>query len=374
MNNNINKKIFICATEQSGDNIGEKILEKLIKKYPMLIIDGVGGAKMKPFMQNQFYSLKDFKSMGIIEILFSIKKYLKIINSLSKYIAKHKYDLIITIDSPDFNYPLSKKIKKYQQDTNIIHFVAPTVWAWRSSRAKKFAKVYNEIFTLFPFENKFFEKHNLKSTCIGHPIYYIKNNSNLVKTKNNVAFLPGSRIGEIKSLFMYYQFAYEQLMKMNSKLQIFIPTLPHLREEIIERTKKWKMDTIIIMDDKKMENYFLKTKIALVCSGTASLEIAKRGIPQLVIYKLNYFTELIARFFIRIKFANILNILENKMIIPEITNSNLKKNIFIKQFDKLLLDEKSNSKQIEEVSRAISKIELLNPPFEIAAQGIKKFL
>ena len=181
-------------------------------------------------------------------------------------------------------------------------------------------------------------------------------------------------MGEIKSLFVYYQLAYEQLMRMDSKLQIFIPTLPHLREEIIERTKKWKMDTIIIMDDKKMENYFLKTKIALVCSGTASLEIAKRGIPQLVIYKLNYITELIASFFIKIKFANILNILENKMIIPEITNSNLKKNIFIKQFDNLLLDEKSNSKQIEEVSRAISKIELLNTPFEIAAEGIKKFL
>jgi lipid-A-disaccharide synthase len=181
-------------------------------------------------------------------------------------------------------------------------------------------------------------------------------------------------MGEIKSLFMYYQLAYEQLMRMNSKLQIFIPTLPHLREEIIERTKKWKMDTIIIMDDKQMENYFLKTKIALVCSGTASLEIAKRGIPQLVIYKLNYFTELIASFFIRIKFANILNILENKMIIPEITNSNLKKNVFIKQFNNLLVDEESNYKQIEKVNKAISKIELLKPPFEIAVEGIKKFL
>ena len=153
LKNNLTKKIFICATEQSGDNIGRNLIEKLKKIFPSIIIEGVGGAKMKPFMQNQFFSLKDFKSMGIIEILFSIKKYLKIINSLSKYIAKHKYDLIITIDSPDFNYPLSKKIKKYQQDTNIIHFVAPTVWAWRANRASKFAKVYNEIFTLFPFEN-----------------------------------------------------------------------------------------------------------------------------------------------------------------------------------------------------------------------------
>ena len=111
MKNNIHKKIFVCATEQSGDNIGEKILEKLIKKYPMLLIDGVGGAKMEPFMQNQFYSLKDFKSMGIIEILLSIKKYLKIINSLSKYIAKNKYDLFITIDSGNISHSLFKIIK-----------------------------------------------------------------------------------------------------------------------------------------------------------------------------------------------------------------------------------------------------------------------
>ena len=134
------------------------------------------------------------------------------------------------------------------------------------------------------------------------------------------------------------------------------------------------MSTIIIIDEKQIENYFLKTKIALVCSGTASLEIAKRGIPQLVIYKLNYFTELIASFFIRIKFANNLNILENNMIIPEITNSNLKKNVFIKQFNKLLVDEKSNNQQIEKANKAISKIELLKPPFEIAVEEIKKFL
>jgi len=374
LRNNFSKKIFICATEQSGDNIGGKILEKLVNNYPFLIIDGVGGSKMKPFMQNQLFSLKDFKSMGIIEILFSIKKYLDIISILSKYIHRNKYDLIITIDSPDFNYLLSKKIRKYQNNSKIIHFVAPTVWAWRPNRAKKFSKVFDEIFTLFSFENKFFEKYNLKSTCIGHPIYYIKNNSNLFKIKNNVAFLPGSRMGEIKSLFIYFQLAYDQLIKINPDLQIFIPTLPHLKEEIKKRTKKWNIDTIITIEHKEIENYFLRTKIALVCSGTASLEIAKRGIPQLVIYKLNYFTEIIVRFFIRIKFANILNILENRMIIPEITNSNLKKNVFIQKFKNLLIDEKSNSKQIEQVNNVISKIELLKPPYEIAVEGVKKFL
>ena len=373
MKKNLNKKIFISATEQSGDNIGEKIIEKLIKKHPYLIVEGVGGHGMKPYMHNQFYSLKDFKSIGIIEILFSITKYLKIINYLSKFVSNNHYDLIITIDSPDFNYPLIIKIRNYGNNSKIIHIVAPTVWAWRASRAKKFAKIFDEIFTLFSFENKYFEKYNLKATCIGHPIYYINNCAHINLRKDNIAFLPGSRLGEINSLFMFYQLAYEQLVKKDLNLQIFIPTLPHLENEILHKIKLWKIKTIVTTDKSIIENYFLKTKFALVCSGTASLEVAKRGIPQLVIYKLNYFTEIALKFFIKIKFANIINIMENKMIIPEIINSRLKKDIFLKKFNDLLFNEKLNDIQIFEVNKVISKIVKSRPPFEIAAEEIKKF-
>ena len=109
---NKKKQIFICATEQSGDNIGASIISELLKIYPHLIFEGVGGSKMKPYMKKQFYSLKDFKSLGVFEIIFSIKKYINIINFLVKLIIKNKYDLILTIDSPDFNYPLVNKIRK----------------------------------------------------------------------------------------------------------------------------------------------------------------------------------------------------------------------------------------------------------------------
>ena len=374
MKNNFVKKIFICATEQSGDNIGKNILEKLIVYYPSLIVDGVGGSEMKPYMRNQYYSLADFKSMGIVEILFSIKKYIKIINILSKLIISRKYNLIITIDSPDFNYPLSKKIRNYGYSGKIIQVVAPTVWAWRAYRAKQFAKIFDELLTLFKFENKFFEKFSLNVTCIGHPIHYIKNQSNLLNEKNMIAFLPGSRLGEIKSLFPYYQLAYEQLLQINLDYKIFIPTLPHLENEILHRIKKWKIITIVTTKKNEIENYFLKTKTALVCSGTASLEIAKRGIPQLIIYKLNILTEFIASFLVKVKYANIINILENKMIIPELTNSKLKKIIFIKKFNDLIINEKLNDIQIIEVNKVISKIQMSKPPIEIACERIKAFL
>ena len=283
-----NKKIFVCATEQSGDNIGEKILKDLKIKYSSIVINGVGGSKMNQFMNKQYYSIKNFHSMGIIEILFSIKKYLKMINSLSDHIIKEKYDLLITIDSPDFNFPLAKKIKKIGFNGKIIHIVAPTVWAWRESRAKKFSEIFDVIFTLFDFENKYFEKYNLKSICIGHPIFYIKKSNKNMHKKNFIAFLPGSRKGEIKSLFKYFQMAYEHLSINNSNLSIFIPTLPHLKKQIQHLTKEWNINTEITTNNKEIEYFFSKSKIALVCSGTATLEIAKRQIPQLIIYKFNF--------------------------------------------------------------------------------------
>tara|TARA_B100000965_G_scaffold357844_1_gene336829 strand:- start:671 stop:1792 length:1122 start_codon:yes stop_codon:yes gene_type:complete len=366
-------KLFIVATEQSGDNIGYSVLKELKKHYPYLKIDGIGGELMKPLMRNQFFSLKDFKSIGIVEIIFSIKKYINIINFLAKLIIKNKYDLILTIDSPDFNYPLVNKIRKKGFNKKIFHIVAPTVWAWRQYRAKKFAKVYNHMFTIFNFENSFFEKYKLKSTFVGHPIFYIKKNSNKFK-KNLVAFLPGSRLGEIKSLFIYFELAYEKLLDSNYKYHIFIPTLPHLKKEIINRTKKWKLKTIITTKKNEIENYYSKTNIALVCSGTASLEIAKREIPQLIIYKLNYFTELIASFLIKIKYANIVNIIENKMIIPELVNSKLNKRNFKIKFEDLLKNKKSNSKQIIESRKIIRKLIQKKSPYKKIVDVIIKII
>ena len=130
------------------------------------------------------------------------------INELSKLIIKNQYDAVITIDSPDFNYPLAKKIRKKGYKGKIIQVVAPTVWAWRKYRSKTFSEVFDKMLTLFPFENKYFQKYNLNTTCIGHPIFYIKNNSKLYNNKY-IAFLPGSRMGEVKSLIEYFTLASE---------------------------------------------------------------------------------------------------------------------------------------------------------------------
>ena len=146
------QKIFICCTEQSGENICFNILKRINKKN--YIIDGVSGKESEKFLKNKFFDISDFKSIGFFEILLSLNKYIKMIHKLSDVIVDKKYDLVICIDSPDFNYNLAKNIRKKGFKKKIIQIVAPTVWAWRKKRAEKFAKYYDEIFTLFKFENK----------------------------------------------------------------------------------------------------------------------------------------------------------------------------------------------------------------------------
>ena len=373
MNSHNYKNVFICATEQSGDNIGSCIINELLIKNKNIKFDGVGGSKISPFLNKQYFSLHDFKSIGIFEIILSLKKYIKMIIFLSKKIISNNYDLIITIDSPDFHYPLINRIRKKKYNKKVIQIVAPTVWAWREYRAKKFAKVFDEIFILFNFENSYFSKFGLKTTFIGHPIFYIKN-TNKTKKDNIIAFLPGSRLGEVKKLFTFFQIAYEQLLIINPNITIFIPTLPHLEKIISSFVDKWKIKTIISTDKILIEKYYLNSKIALVCSGTASLEIAKRNIPQLVIYKINIFTEIILKIFVKVRYANIINVIANKMIIPELTNSNLTKKKFIKYFVKLVTDFDSNEKQIVLIKSFLNQLETKQPPFTIAAKKINKYL
>ena len=368
---NKNTKIFICCTEQSGDNIAYNILKRI--KLDNIQVDGVCGSKAEKFYHNKYYDIRDFKAMGIFEVIFSLKNYINKINFLANKIMTNKYDLIITIDSPDFNYQLVKKIRKYKFSKNIVHIVAPTVWAWRPQRAKKFSIIYDEILTLFKFEESFFNKHGLKTSFIGHPIFHIKPQTKN-NTKNFISFLPGSREKEINTLLPYYEIAYKFLIETNSNYKIFIPTLPHLKNIIINKTKHWKIKTIILTDIDEIEKYFDKVYISITCSGTAAIEIAKRNIPQLVIYKFNFFTIIMIKLFVKVKFANLFNIFANKMIIPELVNFNLTKKNFIKEFKSLINDKERNNLQILDINKNIFNFESDVSPYDISVKKIMKFL
>ena len=363
----IKKRIFICCTEQSGENICFNILKRLDLKN--ITVDGVCGSSSSKYLSNKFYDISEFKSIGLIEVLFSIKKYFKMINFLKNKILINNYDLIICIDSPDFNYHLVKSLRKKSFSNKIIQIVAPTVWAWRKKRAKKFAKIYDEIFLLFEFEKKYFRFPNFTSTFIGHPIFHIKKRDKICDFKF-ISLLPGSRENEINKIFPYLDYIDDYIHNKNLKWQIFIPTLPHLKKIIIKKTKKWKTKTIISDDIISFDKYYENVFISITCSGTATLEIAKRNIPQIVIYKLNYLTEKILKIFVSVRNACLINIISNKNIIPEIVNSNLTKKNLISSFNELLNNDKLRSDQIANVNKYLPNILANKSPYEVSVKRI----
>ncbi len=364
-------KIFVCCTEQSGENICSNILSRMnTDKYKF---DGVCGKQSEKYISNKIYDLSEFKSIGLFEIILSISKYLKMIRRLKNYIIKNDYDLVLTIDSPDFNFNLVNQLRKSNYKNKIIHVVAPTVWAWRFYRARKFANIFDEIFLLFNFEKKYFDYDNLKKTFIGHPIYHIKKRDNK-KNFKYISFLPGSRQNEVLKLIKYFNYIEDHIYKSNLNYKIFIPTLPHLASLIKEHTKHWKTETIILTDINKFNEYYQDVYISITCSGTASLEIAKRNIPQIVIYKLNYFTEILIKPFVKVKYANLINIISNQMIIPEVVNSNLNEKVLLNNFSNLFNDRKKQETQINSINMYLKEIVNDFSPYDASVNRITKLI
>ena len=183
--------------------------------------------------------------------------------------------------------------------------------------------------------------------------------------------MPGSRDNEINKLFPYLEYIYNYLLTNNIKeFKIFIPTLPHLVDKLTLLTKDWKIETIISINSEKNEKLYDDVFISVTCSGTASLEISKRMIPQIVFYKLNFFTYYIFSLLVSVRFANILNILSNQMLITEVVNRNLNKKNLLEAFDILLNDQNFRDKQILAIKKYLPEIQSKTNPYDICEKRI----
>ena len=166
-------RIVILATEPSGDFLGAKLIKNL-KKNKKAVISGVGGEQMKVEGFQSWIQINQFNAIGIFEVLIRIVKFLKLFKFIQKKILDFKPDILITIDSPSFSYRIVKRLQFLRNKTKFIHYVAPTVWAWKSYRARIFSELYDQMFTLFDFEPKYFKKFGLETNFVGHQIFFDK--------------------------------------------------------------------------------------------------------------------------------------------------------------------------------------------------------
>ena len=350
MNNRIVKKrikVYLIATEPSGDVIGSNLIKSLKKEKKIKVkIYGIGGTKMiSSGLVKSLFPIKKLSIFGIFEIIPNIFNIFNLLNKTEKDLIKTKPNLLVTIDSPDFNFRILKRISKKIPFTKKIHYVAPTVWAWRSGRAKYLSNYVDKLLTILPFENKYFTKHNLNTKFVGHPIYEIEKNKKInkknlyikYKIKNGskiISFLPGSRLSELKkSLPVLIETINIIRNHSNFKIHVLFYILPHLRKYF----NKYKFNfSYSLINEIDKYDAFKISNAAISSSGTVAVELSYFNIPTIVIYKLNFLSYLIVKTFVKIKYANLLNILENKYIIPEFLQFKCRPELVAKELLKLI--------------------------------------
>lgn len=322
------KKLFIIAGERSGDLLGSKILKQIDRdKFE---IDGIGGDLMASEGLNSLFPIDELSVMGIFEILPRLLKLIHRINQTARYIISTEQDIVLTIDSPDFCFRVMKKVNKLDVDNRIrkVHFIAPSVWAYRKGRAKNIARIYDRLFCILPFEPPYFEKYGLKTIFVGHPIFdsdsyeYEFNDSDVEYNENSkiISVTVGSRKSEIKTLLPIAVNVIKNLQKFYNFEYKFIAT-NNTHGIIEEYFKKNPLNNIEIISDLYEKNLTIKNSfMALAKSGTNTLEIAAYSVPMVVMYSFNFLTNVVGRFLkykSNIKYVNIINILNNREIIPE---------------------------------------------------------
>ena len=342
-------KIFIVAGEESGDKLGSAIIDGLrdaLEFSPIFV--GIGGTGMESRGMNSIFPMSDLSVMGFLEIAFQYQNLKKRLNQTVSAILDEQPDILLTIDAPEFCFRVAKKIKFLNRNIPIVHYVAPTVWAWRPKRAKKISQFIDHVLALFPFEPRYFHDVGLSCDFVGHPIISETRASeeNVAELRKEyslkdgpiVLCLPGSRKSEVDQLMPVFGQTLKKFSYILPEASFILPSTPDIFEHSKKYLKYMPKDIIFLtpegigvekyLDLKKAS--FKISNLALAASGTVSLELAANDTPMVIGYDMNFLSGWVISSLLRTDTVNLVNLITDNRNIPECIGSNLNvENLFL---------------------------------------------
>ena len=319
------KKVFILTGEPSGDKLASTVIFKLKKKNPNDKYLCVGGTHLNSLGIESIFDLNEITYIGFTNVLLNIFKIKKKINKTVDEIIKFNPDILFSVDSPDFTLRVGAKVKKINNNIKLIHYVAPQVWIWRESRVKNFKKFVDHMLLLFNFEKKYFDKENIRNTFVGHPLLEqnkklkIDLSSLINKDKRIISLFAGSRNSETNVLLPILCNFIKLMNKNFNDYDFIFHATDENKEQIVSFLKNNSLNNIQVVSEENIKHEILsRSVLAVAKSGTVSLEICNAKIPSIIIYKINIINYLIMKSLVKVKYANIINIINNKEVIPEL--------------------------------------------------------
>ena len=375
------KKIFILTGEPSGDKLASTVISKLKQSNPEVEYSCVGGTHLNSLGIKSIFELKEITYIGFTSVLFNILKIKNKINKTVEEIIKFNPNILFSVDSPDFTLRVAERVKEINCNIKTIHYVAPQVWIWREGRVKKFKKFIDHMLLLFNFEKKYFDKENIINTFVGHPLLEriekskIDLSSLISNDKKIISIFAGSRKSEINVLLpILVDFIKMMSEKFNDYIFIFHATDEN-KNLIINFLKNNNLDNSQVISDENIKSEILSNSIFAVSkSGTVSLEICNSEIPSIIIYKINWLNFLIMKIFVKVKFVNIINIINNKEIIPELLQGECNSKEIYKSVVYLLKNPKLIKEQVDSCKKTLNEIRSKSSSTTEASSILAKYL
>jgi lipid-A-disaccharide synthase len=380
----------MIAGEDSGDKLGSSVMDGLretLDESPNFV--GIGGVEMERRGLASIFPMSELSVMGIIEIVSHYKNLKKRLNQTVSAILNEKPDILLSIDSPEFCFRVLKKVKTFNRNMPIAHYVAPSVWAWRPKRAMEISKYVDHLLALFPFEPPYFNKVGLSCDFVGHPIVSkdTATKENIIELKKQYALgddpiilcLPGSRKSEIKRLMPTFGETLQKFSNVLPNSRFILCSTPNVFELSKNYLKSMPKKTIFLSPEEiGMEKYLAFKKasfkisgLALAASGTVSLELAVNGTPMVIGYDMNYFSRQIIQMLMRTDTVNLVNLITGNRNIPECIGANFNsENLFLE----MVRVYSNNQNQVRDFTTAMVLLgENDQPPNVRAANSIIRF-
>ena len=321
-------RIGLVAGEASGDILGEGLIKALKVHYPDAIFEGIAGPKMIAQGCTALHPLEELSVMGFVEVLGKLRSILSIRKSITQHFINNPPDIFIGIDAPDFNITVELKLKA--QGIKTIHYVSPSVWAWKQWRIHKIAKATNLVLAFLPFEKAFYDRFNVPCQFVGHtladqlPIVREKEKARAVLELDNnaklLAILPGSRKAEVGVLGPLFLETAKIIHKNHPEYRFIVPMVNDRRkQQFVEQMQEIAPELPITLFDGHSSEVLQSADLVLLASGTAALEAMLAKAPMVVAYKVSALTYMIAKSLSSVKYTSLPNLIADKEVVKELT-------------------------------------------------------
>lgn len=346
--------VFVLAGEPSGDRLGRALMQGLRKLHPDITFEGIGGPMMMGQGLSSLFPMDELSIMGLAEVLPKYRHLKRRIAQTAEAVIAARPDVLITIDSPDFSLRVAKLVKA-SSNIRTVHYVAPTVWAWRPGRAAKMARMIDHVLALFPFEPPLMQAAGMECDFVGHPVVAEQQATDAEIAAFRAAYdlgdapvllaLPGSRKGEVSRLAPVFGAALRQVSQQRPDLRIVVPAASPVANLVAQQTADWPENVVTIdpntLDDPTAQAHkraaFRTACVALATSGTVSLELAAANTPMVIAYKFNWLSWQIISRLMLVDTATLVNLVSETRVVPECLGPNCTPDQIAQRLDDVLV-------------------------------------